>query len=249
MGQLILCRELPASNPLYIEELDINIYTAEELSFYIFNNLELIMGEDFVNEKLFRFISDELGRPVLASKLRRWSKNSSQGELLLVILQDLHYYRSDELSGFQERVAHVANASAQERLRQKADNLFSKHRYYEAVLLYDRLVSLRIGIATLCLTTHIKEISCFVKVFFVFGQDIELAKSHLCYLMPGNYMRLSLVRTNLAANTIGISNGNIKEVTFPCCLIVGTCRLKKVTKVIEFMRNYLHLLPTLTSCP
>jgi hypothetical protein len=140
MGQLILCRELPAANPLYIEELDMNLYTAEELSYYIFNNLELIMGEDFVNEKLFRFIAEELGRPVLASKLRRWSKNSSQGELLLVILQDLHYYRSEELTGFQERVAHVANASAQERLRQKADNLFAKHRYYEAVLLYDRLL-------------------------------------------------------------------------------------------------------------
>ena len=140
MGHFILCREAPAEHPLYIEELDINIYTGEELSYYIYNNLVLIMGEDFINDKLLRFIAEELKKPTLALKLQRWAKNSSQGELLLVILQDLRYYRSEELVDFSERVSRVANASTAERVKQRADNLFGKRRFYEAIALYDRLL-------------------------------------------------------------------------------------------------------------
>lgn len=140
MGQLILCSGKPAAHPLYIEELDINLYTGEELSYYIYNNLVLIMGEDFINERLYRFIADDLGNTALATKLQRWARHSSQGELLMVILQDLHYYRNEELSRFQERVTKVANLSARERVRQKADNLFEKRRFYEAIALYDRLL-------------------------------------------------------------------------------------------------------------
>lgn len=143
MGSLILASERVAEHPYYVEELDINLYTGEELCYYIYNNLMLIIGEDFVDEKLYHFLGEELGLTALVTKLRRWSRNARQSELLLVILQDIHYYRADELRNFQEQLGRIARATPEEQVKQKADYLMKKHRYYEALNLYDRLLPQR----------------------------------------------------------------------------------------------------------
>ena len=48
MEQYIQCGDI-AENPLYVKELGIHIYTAEEFCYYIFNNTYLL-GEDFIRQ-------------------------------------------------------------------------------------------------------------------------------------------------------------------------------------------------------
>lgn len=51
MAMYQLCRAKAAKHPFYIESIDINIYTIEELCFYLWKNVSLL-DESILNEKL-----------------------------------------------------------------------------------------------------------------------------------------------------------------------------------------------------
>lgn len=140
MGNLILCRSERAKNPYYVEELGIRLYSGEELSYYIYHNLMLI-GDDFLGEKLYQFIGQELKLPELENKLRKWANQTSQAELLLVILQDIHYYNSTELFAFKEELTRLSKVGPAELMKEKADYLLKIHRCYESIRLYDRVLA------------------------------------------------------------------------------------------------------------
>lgn len=59
MAGFILCRSKYAEKPYYISNMAINIYSMEELCYYIYNNIYLI-GADLVDEGLIKYI--EIGR-------------------------------------------------------------------------------------------------------------------------------------------------------------------------------------------
>ena len=56
MGKMILCRGRQTDRPLIIEGTGIRLYTAEELCYYIYNNIYLI-GQEFVNGRLVEFLA------------------------------------------------------------------------------------------------------------------------------------------------------------------------------------------------
>ena len=67
MGRYLLCGK-EAELPFEIEELDLRIYTIEELCYYIYNNLMLI-GDDFIGDRLIDFIRNGLSMPEIADKI------------------------------------------------------------------------------------------------------------------------------------------------------------------------------------
>ena len=69
MGELLLCNEAIAAMPYFIEDVSLNLYSLEELSYYMMNNVYLI-DRDFMNEELCTWISSEVKLPKLAAKLR-----------------------------------------------------------------------------------------------------------------------------------------------------------------------------------
>ena len=139
MGRMLLCRNQKAKQPYFVEELGLNLYSGEELSYYIYHNA-LLIGENFLDERLFRFISQELGMTKLEAKLRRWADQADLSELLLVILQDIHYYNADELRQFRSHMAEVDRMTPGQRKLVCAEELLSKQRYAEARLQYERLL-------------------------------------------------------------------------------------------------------------
>ena len=55
MAGFILCRSKYAEKPYYINNMAINIYSMEELCYYIYNNIYLI-GTDLIDEGLVNWI-------------------------------------------------------------------------------------------------------------------------------------------------------------------------------------------------
>ena len=67
--------------------------------------------------------------------------------------------------------------------------------------------------------------------------------------MSGYHRGLILSRSNLLHNTVGISFGNIEEVSLPCGLIMGAGSIHHVTEIIELMTQHLLLRPSCLSRP
>ena len=139
MSNILLCRNRQVNEPYYVGELGIMLYSAEELSYYIYNNATLI-DEGFLDERLYRFIGRELLMEELEHKLRKWEQEADLSELLLVILQDIHYYDSDELYMFRERLKQELARKPAFRMREKAVTLINRGRFTAANLCLKRLL-------------------------------------------------------------------------------------------------------------
>ena len=70
MGELILCSHPIAAMPYYIDNISLNVYSLEELCYYIENHLYLIEA-DFMSEELCLWIGQELDEKDLAQSLRK----------------------------------------------------------------------------------------------------------------------------------------------------------------------------------
>ena len=64
MGELLLCNEAIAAMPYYIEGVSINVYSIEELNYYIINNTYLL-DDDFMSLELCTWIENHANLPVL----------------------------------------------------------------------------------------------------------------------------------------------------------------------------------------
>ena len=62
MSGYILCQTKTADSPYFIENISTNIYTLEELCYYLFHNLYLI-DDTVMNERLCLWLQDELNLP------------------------------------------------------------------------------------------------------------------------------------------------------------------------------------------
>ena len=139
MGNLILTKSHKAVNPYFAEKLGINLYTGEELSYFIYNYY-MLLDDDFLEDRLFNFIERELEMTELSAKLRKWRGRVSYEELLLVILQDIHYYSSKELTEFYAKLESMSKEGTEIVIREKADYLVNMGHSYEGIRLYDRLL-------------------------------------------------------------------------------------------------------------
>ena len=71
MGELLLCHETIAALPYYIEETGINIYSMEELSYYISGNVYLL-DHSFMCESLCTWVEKQMHRVALGRKIVRF---------------------------------------------------------------------------------------------------------------------------------------------------------------------------------
>ena len=102
MGSLILCHKKRAKRPFEISRVHMRIYTIEELCYYICNNLYLI-DYTIVNERLCRWIGDELELPELSSELRRLLRENGSMEEFVIYMRQL---RSTKCKVFWSSCSH-----------------------------------------------------------------------------------------------------------------------------------------------
>ena len=91
MGKIILCRGKKADTPLTVLQTGVKLYTAEELCYYIYNNIYLI-GQDFIDDNLISFL-DETGEKELAERVRKLKETGgSLAQIFVIILKTIDYY-------------------------------------------------------------------------------------------------------------------------------------------------------------
>ena len=142
MEQVYLCGNV-AAKPLYIRELGIYVYSAEELSYVIFNN-SLLIDESFFSEELKSFLRDEMKLPAVADKLDRYyTSPQDRDSVLAMLLREIGYYSEPEITKFVEAQARLRRLGPAERLKEKGDLLMEKNRCESAIRAYGSILSRR----------------------------------------------------------------------------------------------------------
>lgn len=141
MSGLILCRTREADNPFYISNMDLKIYSLEELCYYIYNNIYLI-GLDLADSKLVEFIRHEIKEVDLADRLTTLiQKKAGLAEIVITILKYVDYYSPAEIEEIREILETLNTQNVLERMKARADSFLDNKCYYSAIKNYSNILS------------------------------------------------------------------------------------------------------------
>ena len=140
MGELILCNQVLAALPYYIDNASLNVYSMEELSYYIENNLFLLEG-DFMDEELCNWIDKEMGMVREAEHLRDICRNGGTlSEFVGYILEQSGYSRPERIRQIMEALKELETKSEYECGKLRADRYVERGRYVSAIAEYHKLL-------------------------------------------------------------------------------------------------------------
>lgn len=130
-----------SNHPYYIKTLDQNVYSLEEINYFIYNHINLVY-KDFFNDTLFEYIDIELGHKELADKLRGLAdQDASIQEFIKCILNESYYYSGYELSHIANAVMNIDNMTEAERIKIKGDSYYKEGRLEAALNVYFDLLN------------------------------------------------------------------------------------------------------------
>lgn len=141
MSKIILCTSRQAKTPFTFLNTKVEIYTYEELCFYIYNNSVLI-SRSALSEKLFNWIRDELGMDALSQKLYGLTNRAAenQQDILVAILSAGNYYTPEEIATYTAAWEKYQKLREPEKEKLKADGYLGYRRYIKAATMYDEII-------------------------------------------------------------------------------------------------------------
>ena len=142
MGELLLCNQEMAAMPYYLESISLNVYSIEEICYYIENNLYLL-DTDFMDMELCTWFEQELGEKKLAEQLKTLIfQNGSLSEFVSLILQRGCYCTREAEMHIMAVLNEMQSKSSFECGKIRADRFMENQRYYNAVMEYRRLLQM-----------------------------------------------------------------------------------------------------------
>ena len=140
MGELLLCKEPIAAMPYYIEGISWNVYSLEELCYYVENNTYLL-ERDFMAEELCTWIGKEVNNFILAEKLRDIMRmNGKLSEFVQTLLETCGYCPRDVVQEIVAILREMEEKSDFECNKMRADRLLEKEKYLSSIYEYKSLL-------------------------------------------------------------------------------------------------------------
>ncbi|MDO4478153.1 MAG: tetratricopeptide repeat protein [Lachnospiraceae bacterium] len=177
-----LCRVEPAEKPFYIETIGVNIFTLEELCYYIVNDMALL-DETLMNKTLTAWIGTELKLPELAETLNYLLADGADAdEFVIPILKEDGYLSYNEFQNFRMLLTKQGKEPRRLRLKKKADALVGSDKLVGAIAVYRKVLELdlsdakdsfvaavhhNMGVAFVRLFRYREALECFEKALKV----------------------------------------------------------------------------------
>ncbi len=141
MSGLILCGK-QSDEPFYIESTGTNVYSIEELSYYLYNNIFLI-GKEFFNDKLLDYLSEQLNMKSLAGKVKYLiDHRGTFPELMMLVIKSASYYNAQELDKLEDTLKLIGTKSVTERLKVRADIYMESGKSGQAMKIYREILTM-----------------------------------------------------------------------------------------------------------
>lgn len=137
MSGYILCKAPMASAPYYIQNTGVNIYSIEELCYYLHRNLYLV-DETLMNAGLCRWLSQELGMKELTRRLALLLERGSvpMEDFICEILRSINYLSQEEMRTYRNKISALEKQSPPVREKLKGDCLMENRKYVNAIRVY-----------------------------------------------------------------------------------------------------------------
>ena len=140
MAGYILCQTQVASQPYLIENIQMNIYSIEELCYYLYNNIYLT-DQTIMNEGLCRWVENELGLSSLARKLRgHTGKFDGIEDFVYPVFKEINYLSYEQLKSLNARLTAYDASSPGLKRKKKADCFMKNGMYMKAMNLYQGIL-------------------------------------------------------------------------------------------------------------
>lgn len=140
MGKIIICNGEVAKKPYHMKLANTNVYSIEELCYYINVNLDMIEAEHFT-ESLAYFIKDELKLSESGERLLNLIKNKAAlKDLLVCILCSCDYYTETEIKQMIRKLDAQLNLSPFEKRKRRGDQYLQQKKYNKAREEYEKIL-------------------------------------------------------------------------------------------------------------
>lgn len=122
--------------PYHIDALDINIYSLDELNYFIYNHINLVYRE-FFDEKLLDYIRTELCRADLADELKKLVEDGALcRELIMCVLKRSGFYKAGDMQRITGLLSGIDSMSRARRILVEADSLYKNGKLESALHMY-----------------------------------------------------------------------------------------------------------------
>lgn len=129
-----------ANRPYRMPYTDGQVYSIEELCYYIYNNIYTI-NEDFFQPALPAWLTEELDMSVLSSKLAYMiEEEHGIKDLVVAVLCSCDYYKEEEIRRIVEILDEITNLPIYKRKKMKADNYLRAGCYGKSLYEYRKLL-------------------------------------------------------------------------------------------------------------
>jgi tetratricopeptide (TPR) repeat protein len=142
MSGFLLCTN-HSDVPYYLNDIDKNIYSLEEIGYYLYNHVYLV-DESFFSEELISYIEEELNLKLVADGIRQ-AKEQRAGlsALISYVVNATSYFSAEELVQLQKELELLGQKTGVERLKAKGDILLSNGKYRRAFTCYETILKKR----------------------------------------------------------------------------------------------------------
>lgn len=141
MSELYLSIGALSPTPYYLSGLGVNIYSMDELCFYLVQNA-YILDNDLLDSKLCDYIADSLELGEISNKIRQMiSANEPVGEVVSTILSQTGYCGGEEIRKIRQVLVDNASLSFAAKRKVRGDNLVKACKYTRAIEEYQYVLN------------------------------------------------------------------------------------------------------------
>lgn len=140
MGKFILCAGPLAKEPYHFALTNTNVYSLEELGYYLYHNIYTISLRTF-DQAFFKWVAFELKREDLAEKWKKICEVSSDiKDIVVSILCATDYFTKLEIESLIKTVDRINGLLPVQRKKMEADNYLKYEEYEKALQVYKEIV-------------------------------------------------------------------------------------------------------------
>ena len=127
-----------ARHPLYIRKIGINLWSVEELCYYVYN-WPALLDEDIISLRLTRWLTEEFNLLAVSIRMEQGlKKGDSLSDFLMPLFQETGYLDASSLRRFSRELGILSEDSRAVRLKKMGDALVENGRFGEAEAVFRR---------------------------------------------------------------------------------------------------------------